>query len=279
MSPIDRLISALEAHGHTVRQVGDSEWITPCSAHDDRNASLSLGVGDDGRALVNCHAGCDTADVVAAVGLDMRDLFPDQPQTAATKSALGDRANDPQGMAQEAFSPMQANRKRARSGIDVRHRKDCATGRGKRCNCEPGYRAEVFSARDGRKIRKTFSTPDEAKRWRAETEAALRDGRLIARRTVTFRVAANEFLDGIRDGSIRNRSGDRYKPSAIREYERAFRLRLFPAIGAHKLADIRRSDLQRLVGRWLAQGLDPSTIRNTINAVRSCTGSRSPEIR
>jgi integrase len=55
----------------------------------------------------------------------------------------------------------------------------------------------------------------------------------------------------------------------IREYERALRLRLLPALGAHKLADIRRADLQRLVGRWLTQDLDPSTIRNTIIAARA----------
>jgi site-specific recombinase XerD len=55
----------------------------------------------------------------------------------------------------------------------------------------------------------------------------------------------------------------------IREYERALRLRLLPALRAHKLADIRRSDLQRLVGRRLAEDLDPSTIRNTIITARA----------
>jgi hypothetical protein len=31
----------------------------------------------------------------------------------------------------------------------------CGTDSGGRCNCEPSYRAEVFSARDKRKLRKT----------------------------------------------------------------------------------------------------------------------------
>jgi integrase len=158
---------------------------------------------------------------------------------------------------------------RTRTGIEIRHRKGCATERDRRCNCQPGYRAEVFDARSGRKIRRTFPTPDEAKRWRADTESALRDGRLLANRPVTFRKVADAFLTGIRDGSIRNRSGDPYKPGVIREYERALRLRLLPALGAHKLADIRRADLQRLVGRWLADDLDPSTIRNTIITARA----------
>jgi integrase len=100
-------------------------------------------------------------------------------------------------------------------------------------------------------------------------QRALRQGRVLAVRPITFREASARFIDGARDGSIRNRSGDEYKPGAIREYERALRLRLLPAIGAHKLADIRRSDLQRLVERWLGQNADPSTIRNTINALRA----------
>ena len=164
---------------------------------------------------------------------------------------------------------MQANRKRPRTGIEERHRNGCATERGRRCNCSPSYRAEVFSARDGRKLRKTLATLVEAKQWRADTERALRDGRRLGARPITFRQAARQFLDGIQDGSIRNRSGDVYKPSAIRSYEGALRLRLLPALGAHKLAEIRRSDLQRLVGQWLAQGHDPSSIRNTTNAARA----------
>ena len=70
-------------------------------------------------------------------------------------------------------------------------------------------------------------------------------------------------------GAIRTRSGDRYKPSALRGYEQALRLRLVPALGAHKLNDIDRSDLQRLVARWHEGGLSASSIRNTVNAIRA----------
>jgi hypothetical protein len=46
-----------------------------CPAHDDRRASLSVGEGDDGRALIKCHAGCSVEEVLNVVGLEMRDLF------------------------------------------------------------------------------------------------------------------------------------------------------------------------------------------------------------
>ena len=47
-----------------------------CPAHDDRKTpNLDVREGEDGRALVICRAGCDTDEVVEALGLTMRDLF------------------------------------------------------------------------------------------------------------------------------------------------------------------------------------------------------------
>ncbi len=45
-------------------------------AHEDQNPSLSISEGDDGRALLKCHAGCATEDVVAAWNSAMADLMP-----------------------------------------------------------------------------------------------------------------------------------------------------------------------------------------------------------
>lgn len=47
-----------------------------CPAHEDRRASLSIAEGDDGRALVHCHAGCKAEAICAAVGLTVLDLMP-----------------------------------------------------------------------------------------------------------------------------------------------------------------------------------------------------------
>lgn len=47
-----------------------------CPAHDDRNPSLSVREGNDGRILLKCHAGCETAAVVGALGLSLGDLMP-----------------------------------------------------------------------------------------------------------------------------------------------------------------------------------------------------------
>jgi replicative DNA helicase len=51
-------------------------YTAKCPAHDDKKNSLKISCGDDGRILVKCFAGCDTAAVVAAVGLTLADMMP-----------------------------------------------------------------------------------------------------------------------------------------------------------------------------------------------------------
>jgi hypothetical protein len=53
----------------------DDKLIARCPAHDDRKASLSVGIGADDRALVYCHAGCGLPDALEPLGLEPRDLF------------------------------------------------------------------------------------------------------------------------------------------------------------------------------------------------------------
>src|SRR5438477_385356 len=48
---------------------------TLCSAHDDKQRSLSITLGPDGRTLLHCHAGCDTSAVIAKRDLTFKDLF------------------------------------------------------------------------------------------------------------------------------------------------------------------------------------------------------------
>jgi hypothetical protein len=73
--PLQVVWDALEAHGCRPR---GQPWkgTALCPSHEDSEPSLSIGVGADGRALICCHAGCDTRNVVAALGLTWTDLFP-----------------------------------------------------------------------------------------------------------------------------------------------------------------------------------------------------------
>ncbi len=70
-TPIERLLAKLP----DARKAGKG-WSARCPAHEDRRASLSVAEGDDGRALVRCHAGCTAYAICAAVGLRVADLMP-----------------------------------------------------------------------------------------------------------------------------------------------------------------------------------------------------------
>jgi integrase len=159
--------------------------------------------------------------------------------------------------------------RRRAEGIVVRHSRRCATRGGKRCDCHPGYQAQVFSQRDGKTIRKTFRTLADARACRAESHSALRRGTLRAPTRTTLAEAANEWLRAAREGVIRTRAGEPYKPSALRAYEQALRTRLVPELGHLRLSTLTRAAVQDLVDRLVASGLSPSSVRNAILPLRA----------
>jgi 5S rRNA maturation endonuclease (ribonuclease M5) len=66
-----------EGRGAAVRRVNGG-WQVTCPAHEDRTPSLAVTIGRDGRVLLHCHAGCEVADVLAADGLELADLFQER---------------------------------------------------------------------------------------------------------------------------------------------------------------------------------------------------------
>jgi putative DNA primase/helicase len=67
------LLRTLNEHGLQRTSEG---WMARCPSHDDHRASLSVAEGDNGRALLHCHAGCQVVDVARALGLKMAALMP-----------------------------------------------------------------------------------------------------------------------------------------------------------------------------------------------------------
>lgn len=62
-----------------------SRWLAKCPAHADSRPSLDIREGDDGRILLHCRAGCRTYDVVEALNLTWKDLFPDGEYAVSTE--------------------------------------------------------------------------------------------------------------------------------------------------------------------------------------------------
>lgn len=89
MSAHARLLEALAAGDLLpVRREGDGHAHARCPAHEDRQPSLSVGTGRDGRVLLHCHRGCSPEDILAALELDWPDLFDGEPPKPYTLAGL-----------------------------------------------------------------------------------------------------------------------------------------------------------------------------------------------
>jgi hypothetical protein len=126
------------------------------------------------------------------------------------------------------------------------------------------YEASVWVARENKRIRKSFPSLREAKAWRAETTVAVKTPQSCDDRSTTLRAAWEEWLEGAESGLIRNRSGDRYKPSALHGYKQTMNRHALARLGDERLDDLGRQQLQDMADELYRQGLDPSTIRNTL---------------
>ena len=69
-------IDELLPYFKNVRSSGNGRQYTACCpAHDDRQASLSIGVGSDGKIMLHCFAGCSPESIMGRLGLKVSDLF------------------------------------------------------------------------------------------------------------------------------------------------------------------------------------------------------------
>lgn len=81
MTPAENFLSRLAWSKRT----GPGRWIFRCPAHKDRHASGTMSEKQDGTILIRCHAECENANVVEAVGLTLADLYPPRSLTADFK--------------------------------------------------------------------------------------------------------------------------------------------------------------------------------------------------
>ncbi len=53
-----------------VKKAGPGRWMARCCGHDDRNPSLSIREGENGRPLLKCFAGCSYEHLAAILGIN-----------------------------------------------------------------------------------------------------------------------------------------------------------------------------------------------------------------
>ena len=72
-------------HFNKVTSRGSGQWQACCPAHSDKQRSLSIATGKNGKTLITCHAGCELSDILAAAGLKKSDLFNDTGKRPSNK--------------------------------------------------------------------------------------------------------------------------------------------------------------------------------------------------
>jgi integrase len=97
----------------------------------------------------------------------------------------------------------------------------------------------------------------------------LRRRRMNAPSGKLLRGAAEEWLQAARAGIVRTRSGDPYKPSAIRGYEFDLKRRVLPELGHLRLSAVTRNRIQDLVEKLISEGFAPSTVGNAVLPLRA----------
>ncbi|MEE1923202.1 virulence-associated protein E [Pseudomonas sp. 148P] len=83
---LDKVLNRLDK----VKSAGADKWKSCCPAHDDKHPSLAISETSEGVVLLKCWAGCTTKEIVSAIGLELRDLFPGdkQPRRGPSKAAI-----------------------------------------------------------------------------------------------------------------------------------------------------------------------------------------------
>jgi integrase len=159
-------------------------------------------------------------------------------------------------------------------GIRIRHSRWCRSPAGERCNCQPSFEAAVYlrpqrNGEKGEKIRKTFVSKREATAWRHDAVGEVRRGKDESADAGD----ASGGLGGLgRGGEVGPCADEVRRPLQAERpprLEQAMRDRVLPDLGGARLSEIRRVDVQDLVDRLQAAGLDASTIRNAIAPLRA----------
>ena len=84
-------VQMLLARLDKVKPAGPDHWYARCPAHEDRSPSLDLRVKGE-RVLIICRAGCNSTDVLAAIGLAWKDLYPAPDRCARLRPNEGAQA-------------------------------------------------------------------------------------------------------------------------------------------------------------------------------------------
>jgi hypothetical protein len=86
---------------------------------------------------------------------------------------------------------------------------------------------------------------------------------------VSVAAIVEEFVSAAELGAARNRTGRRYRPSALRDLRGILRNHVAGELGDLPLRDVQPEDVQALLDRLADEGLSVSRMRSVVSAVRA----------
>lgn len=125
------------------------------------------------------------------------------------------------------------------------------------------WRARAFF--DGKETTRTFSSQDEAIRWKREQERALERGEWIDPRlaSITFKEWSDNWIKGKTN----------IAPQTRRGYVSRLRCQLIPEFGERKLTSITNNDINQWVARSIEEGMGLVAIRRSHGVLRQIFGA------
>ncbi len=88
MTPLENTLSRLDKP----RQRQPGQWSACCTGPNhkrgDKSPSLSIRETPEGSVLLHCFAGCQVAEIVASLGLELSDLFPPRDKPTGTPKKI-----------------------------------------------------------------------------------------------------------------------------------------------------------------------------------------------
>lgn len=156
-------------------------------------------------------------------------------------------------------------------GVYARHKSACADFRETGCPCRPSYWGKAWDRHSGRPVKTAMlGSPTAAKNARADLIASIQAGASpVASRTMRVSQACERFVDAARSGVALNKHGRPFKRSAREDLRGCFESYLIPAIGAKRVDNVRRGDIQAIVDSMVAARKSGSRVRSVVNATRT----------
>src|SRR5579863_7472711 len=104
-------------------------------------------------------------------------------------------------------------------------------------------------------------------------------GRLLDRADGrTLKAVADRWLQDATDGTVRNRSGDPYKPSALRAYRASLQLHVYPTLADRRFIEIEHKEMQNLVDRLHQDGWSANRVSGIVLPLKALYRWAMPRI-